>query len=81
MTVTVIDPDGNYRYVEVRGEVERMSEEGALAFSDEQARRYWGVDEYPFARDEPRVLLHVRPERVVAPSVETPPEYSNSSER
>lgn len=72
VTVTIIDPDDNYRYVEVRGEVEKMPEEGALEFSDRQARRYWGVDEYPFKRDTPRVLFHIRPERVVAPSVGSP---------
>lgn len=53
VTVTIIAPDDNYRYVEVRGEVEKMPEDGALEFSDRQARRYWGVDEYPFERDTP----------------------------
>ncbi len=77
VTVTVIDSEDIYRYVEVRGEVEKMPEQGALAFSDEQAQRYWGVDEYPFARDHPRVLFHIRPQRVVAPSVGTPPERSD----
>ena len=72
VTVTIIDPDDSYRYVEVRGEVEMMPEEGALAFSDRQAQRYWGVEEYPYARDEPRALLHIRPERVVSPTVESP---------
>ncbi len=72
VTVTIIDPDDNYRYLEVRGKVERMPEEGALEFSDEQAQRYWGVEKYPYARDEPRALLHIRPERVVSPSVGTP---------
>lgn len=72
VTVTVIDPDDMYRFVEVRGDVEEMPEEGALEFSDEQAQRYWGVEEYPYARDAPRALLHIRPGRVVAPTVETP---------
>lgn len=72
VTVTIIDPDDNYRYLEIRGEVERMPEEGALEFSDTQARRYWGVEKYPYARDTPRVLLHIRPERVVAPTVGSP---------
>lgn len=72
VTVTVIDPDDIYRYVEIRGEVEKMPEEGALAFSDAQAQRYWGVDEYPFERDASRALLHIRPGRVVAPEVSTP---------
>jgi hypothetical protein len=77
VTVTVIDPDDNYRYVEVRGEVEEMTEEGALEFSDRQAQRYWGVEEYPFARDHPRRLLHIRPDRVIAPDIGTPDDRSS----
>lgn len=72
VTVTVTDPDNPYRYVEVRGEVTSMPEEGALAFSDRMARKYWDVDEYPFSRDVDRVLLHIRPDRVIAPDVPTP---------
>jgi len=72
VTVTVIDPDDIYRYVEIRGEVEKTPEDGALAFSDTQAQRYWGTDEFPFAREAPRALLHIRPRRVVAPDVRTP---------
>lgn len=72
VTVTTMDPDDNYRYLEVRGTVEKLPEDGALAFSDRQAQHYWGVDEYPFARDEPRALLHIRPDRVVAPDVGSP---------
>lgn len=72
VTVTVIDPDDMYRYVEVRGDVEKMPTAGALEFSDRQAQRYWGVDEYPHARDAERVLMYIRPERVVAPTVGTP---------
>lgn len=78
VTLTIIDPEDSYRYVEVRGEVEEMTEDGALEFSDRQAQRYWGVEEYPFARDEPRVLLYIRPERVVSPTVGTPDEASTS---
>jgi len=63
---------GCQRYVEVRGEVEKMPEEGALEFSDRQVRRYWGVDEYPFERDTPQVLFHGRPARVVVPTVGSP---------
>ena len=77
VTVTIIDPDDSYRYVEVRGEVEEMTEEGALEFSDQQAQRYWHVEEYQFDRDHPRALLHIRPDRVVAPDVGTPDDRSD----
>lgn len=81
VTVTIIDPDDNYRYVEVRGEVEKMPEDGALEFSDRQAQRYWGVDEYPFERDTSRVLFHIRPDRVVAPDVGSPVRDRSDSRR
>lgn len=72
VTVTVIDPDNLYRYLEVRGRVDRVTTENALSVSDRLAQRYWGVDEYPFARDTPRALLHIHPEHVNARQVPTP---------
>lgn len=72
VTVTIIDPDDMYRYLEVRGEVVKMPEDGALEFSDKQAKKYWNIDEYPYSRDEPRVLFHIRPERVISPTIQTP---------
>ncbi|MGM0604517.1 MAG: PPOX class F420-dependent oxidoreductase [Halobacteriota archaeon] len=72
VTVTIIDPDDEYRYVEVRGEVAEITEDDALEFSDSQAKRYWGVEQYPYARDSPRALLHIRPHRVVSPTVSSP---------
>lgn len=72
VTVTIIDPDDHYRYVEARGEVEAITEEGALELSDKLARRYWGVEEYPYARETPRVRFQIRPDRVVAPTVGSP---------
>ncbi|MFB6268589.1 MAG: PPOX class F420-dependent oxidoreductase [Halobacterium sp.] len=77
VTITIIDPEDNYRYVEARGEVDEITQEGALAFSDRQAKRYWGVDEYPFERDTERALLYVRPERVVARNVGSPNRQQN----
>lgn len=72
VTVTIIDSEDHCRYVEVRGEVAEMSQDGALEFSDTQARRYWDVGEYPYERDAPRVLLHIRPERIVPRTIPSP---------
>lgn len=65
--VMVPDPDDPYRYVSVRGVVDRITEEGAVEHIDSLARRYFGADEYPNHDDEdsPRVILEVEPLRVV----------------
>ena len=65
--LTVLDPDDPYRYVSIRGEVDEVTEEGAVDHIDELARRYMGVDEYPNHGEEqgPRVIIRIRPDRVV----------------
>ena len=46
----VVDPDDDYRYMELRGTVERMEEDVDHAFIDEMARRYLRVPTYPWRR-------------------------------
>ena len=66
--ISILDPDDPYRYLSVRGEVEEVTEEGAIEHIDALAKRYMGVDEYPNHGEESgaRVLLRIRPDRVVA---------------
>jgi hypothetical protein len=47
--------------------VTAVTEEGAVEHIDELARRYMDVEEYPNhdAEDAPRVIIEVRPDRVV----------------
>ncbi|MFC4449410.1 PPOX class F420-dependent oxidoreductase [Halorussus aquaticus] len=63
----VMDPDDPYRYVSVRGEVVEVTEDGAVEHIDELARRYMDVEEYPNHGEEsgPRVVVRIRPDRVV----------------
>lgn len=65
--VCVTDPDDPYRYVSLRGEVTEVTEEGAVEHIDRLARRYFDVDRYPNHEDEdtPRVVIRIRPDRVV----------------
>lgn len=59
---TVVDPQNMYRYVELRGEVFEITEEGAEAHIDHLAKRYMGVDRYPYHSDsETRVIYKIRP--------------------
>lgn len=59
---TVVDPANPYRYVELRGQVLEITEEGADAHIDFLAQRYLGLDAYPFRNDEEvRVIYKIRP--------------------
>ena len=58
VAVTVMDPDNPYRYVEVRGRVREITEQGADAHIDEMARKYLGQDKYPFREPGERRVLY-----------------------
>lgn len=65
VALSVMDPDNPYRYVQVRGRVNEVTESGADAHIDSLARKYMGVDKYPYRRPgEVRVIFKIRPERV-----------------
>jgi len=67
VTLTLIDPDNPYRYLEVRGRVVDITEKGAAQHIDKLAKKYLGVDKYPYAKPgEVRVLYKVKPEHVHA---------------
>ena len=59
-----MDPDNAYRYLEVRGRVVEITEQGADDHINKLAKKYLGVDVYPYRRPgEVRVLVKVLPER------------------
>jgi PPOX class probable F420-dependent enzyme len=65
VSVTLIDPDNPYRYVEIRGRVVEATDKGAKDHIDKMAKKYLGVEKYPYAQPgEQRLLLRIRPERV-----------------
>jgi len=67
VTLTLIDPDNPYRYLEVRGRVVDITEKGADQHIDKLAKKYLGVDKYPYRQPgEVRVLYRVKPEHVHA---------------
>jgi PPOX class probable F420-dependent enzyme len=65
--ISILDPNDPYRYISIRGEVEELTEEGAVKHIDSLAQRYMGVDEYPHHDGEEgeRVIIKIRPDRVV----------------
>ena len=65
VTATIQDPDNPYRYLEVRGRVIEIEEEGADEHIDRLAKKYMGVDIYPLRSEgEVRVIYRIEPERV-----------------
>ena len=67
VTLLLVNPDSVWHWVEVRGTVEEITEDGADAHIDLLAKKYLGVDSYPFrSADETRVMYKIRPTRVNA---------------
>lgn len=62
---TIVDANNPYRYVEVRGDIFEITEEGGDDHIDFLAHRYLGVDKYPYAKpSETRVIYKVKPTHV-----------------
>jgi PPOX class probable F420-dependent enzyme len=63
VAMAIIDPDDPYRYLEIRGKVVEITEQGADAHIDKMAKKYLDKDKYPFRQPgEVRVLYKIRPE-------------------
>jgi PPOX class probable F420-dependent enzyme len=64
VALAILDPDNPYRYLEVRGKVAEITEEGADVHIDKMAKKYLGVDKYPYRQSgEVRVIYKIQPER------------------
>ncbi|MFD7335965.1 PPOX class F420-dependent oxidoreductase [Streptomyces violascens] len=66
VSISVNDPDKPYRYLEVRGTVERIEPDPTGAFFDVLAKRYSLEYEAPVGDAEHRVVLVMRPERTTS---------------
>ena len=67
VALVLIDPANQYRYLQIRGRVAEVTEEGADRHIDLMAKKYLGVDSYPGRKaSEVRVLFKIRPEHVQA---------------
>lgn len=63
VALSIMDPDNSYRYVQVRGRVERVTEQGADAHIDSLAKKYLGKDKYPFSPPgDVRVMYEITPD-------------------
>lgn len=73
VNVLVIDPQNDARYLEVRGEVAEITQEGAIAHADKQtqaysngAQRLFYGDIYPEKQQqkETRVIVRISPKKI-----------------
>ena len=63
VALSIMDPDNPYRYLQVRGKVTRVTEEGAGAHINSLAKKYLGQDKYPWSRPgEVRVTFEISAE-------------------
>jgi PPOX class probable F420-dependent enzyme len=62
IAMAIADPDNPYRYLQVRGRVLNITEEGADAHIDSLAKKYLGQDKYPFRQPgDVRVKCEIEP--------------------
>lgn len=62
VALSLQDPDNPYRYLEVRGKVVEITEDGADRHIDSLAKKYMDLEEYPYRRPgERRVIYKIKP--------------------
>lgn len=62
VALAIMDPDNPYRFIQLRGRVVRVTEQGADAHIDSLAKKYLGQDKYPFrSAGEVRVIYEIEP--------------------
>jgi len=63
VALVIADPKNAYRYLQIRGKVVEITEEGARAHIDALAKKYTGSDQYQ-GPGEGRVIYKIKPEKV-----------------
>lgn len=65
VAISIIDQKNPYDMLTINGKVIEQTNEGADEHIDKLAKKYLGVDKYPFrAPSEKRVILKVKPDKV-----------------
>jgi PPOX class probable F420-dependent enzyme len=65
VAISVADPDDGYRFIEVRGTVESITDDTADAEFYKSLQHRYGMD-YPINDAHVRVIITIRPDRYVA---------------
>ena len=62
VSLSILDPDDPYRYLEIRGVVVDVEDDADLAFINSMASKYLGLDQYPWHQPtDERIVIVVQP--------------------
>lgn len=62
VSLSILDPDDPYRYLEIRGVVVDVEDDPDLAFINSMAHKYLGLDRYPWHQPgDERIVIVVEP--------------------
>ena len=62
VSISVLNAENAYNYIQVRGKVVEITPEGGAAHIDKMAKKYMGVDEYPLNKPgDVRVIVRIEP--------------------
>lgn len=64
VAMAVVDPNNPYRYIQIRGPIVNMTEEGGREHINFLNKRYNGSDEYGGPKTETRIVIKMMPEHV-----------------
>jgi len=62
VALAIIDPDNPYRYLEIRGTVVEITEDGAAQHIDKLAKKYWDKTNIPTPSRRGSRDVQIRPE-------------------
>ncbi len=65
VALSIFDHQNPYHMVSIRGIVTDITTQGADAHIDKLAKKYFGLDKYPYhSPDEKRIIVKIKPEKI-----------------
>lgn len=65
VSLSIQDPENPYRYLEIRGKVEEITQNGADDHINKLSQKYLGKPEYPYRQPgEVRVVYKIAPQKI-----------------
>ena len=64
VALAILDPANPYRYLQIRGAVIEVREQGAAEHIRHLSRKYRGTDDFPVPEGQVRVMVIMRPDHI-----------------